>query len=237
MPALGHTITVEAIRAEYEKARDAGKVNEFRRAYLNQWVAKEMPDIWSGPVSEAQWSDLADPDSEPVFPVALAVVFASDRSRAAIGLAGRRADGLLHAELADYRLGTSWVAARMADLDSRHDPCVVVVDPSGHEGSVIPDLEDAGITVKRPGAREVAAAYGMFTDAVTDAKAIRHRDQAELTTALSGAITRDVGDAGKAWGRRRSGVDISPVVAVTEALWGFTLNEPQDAAEPGVWVL
>jgi len=36
MPALGRTITVEAIRAEYEKARDGGKLNEFRRAYLNQ---------------------------------------------------------------------------------------------------------------------------------------------------------------------------------------------------------
>jgi phage terminase large subunit-like protein len=47
MPALGRTITVAAIRAEYRKAAAAGKLNEFRRAYLNQWVPKDVTDDWS----------------------------------------------------------------------------------------------------------------------------------------------------------------------------------------------
>jgi phage terminase large subunit-like protein len=46
MPALGYTITEEDIRAEYEKARDSHKLNEFRRAYLNQWVPKEADEDW-----------------------------------------------------------------------------------------------------------------------------------------------------------------------------------------------
>jgi phage terminase large subunit-like protein len=46
MPALGRTITVEAIRAEYQKALDQQKMNDFRRAYLNQWVPKDVEDSW-----------------------------------------------------------------------------------------------------------------------------------------------------------------------------------------------
>jgi len=46
MPALGWTITEDAIRVEYEKARDGGKLNEFRRAYLNQWVPREVSADW-----------------------------------------------------------------------------------------------------------------------------------------------------------------------------------------------
>lgn len=46
MPALGHTITVEAIRGEYRKALAQGKLNEFRRAYLNQWVPQDAGEDW-----------------------------------------------------------------------------------------------------------------------------------------------------------------------------------------------
>jgi len=47
MPALGRTVPVEAIRARYRKALDEGKLNEFRRAYLNQWVPRDSLDEWS----------------------------------------------------------------------------------------------------------------------------------------------------------------------------------------------
>ena len=54
MPALGRTITVEAIRAEYRKALDQGKLNEFRRAYLNQWVPKDSGEDWEV-ISQRAW--------------------------------------------------------------------------------------------------------------------------------------------------------------------------------------
>ena len=60
MPALGHTITVDAIRAEYAKAVDQGKVNEFKRAYLNQWVPRDAPDLWSV-VPERTWAGAGRP--------------------------------------------------------------------------------------------------------------------------------------------------------------------------------
>ena len=54
MPALGHTIAVEDIRAEYEKALNAGRLNEFRRAYLNQWVPKDVDGDWMV-ISQDAW--------------------------------------------------------------------------------------------------------------------------------------------------------------------------------------
>jgi phage terminase large subunit-like protein len=51
-----HTITMDAIRGEYEKARDSGKLNEFRRAYLNQWVPKDAAAEEWGVIGEDAWS-------------------------------------------------------------------------------------------------------------------------------------------------------------------------------------
>lgn len=58
MPALGRTISVGAIRDEYEKARDAGKLNEFRRAYLNQWVPRDVDADWEV-ISQDAWGSAA----------------------------------------------------------------------------------------------------------------------------------------------------------------------------------
>jgi hypothetical protein len=217
-----HTVTLDVIRGE----RDSMEPDEFRRAYGN------IPDRSGAKADKkippAAWAACADSSSDPAGPVALACVFSNDRSRAAIGLAGGRADGRWHVEVADYRAGTNWVVPWLMSRAERLNPCAVVVDPGGHEGSVIADLEAAGVEVTKPSARDVAAAYGVFHDAVTDSGILRHRDQGDLNRALGGATTRDIGDAGTAWGRKRSGADISPLVAATLALWGWHLNAGGD---------
>ena len=236
MPALGHTISVDAIRVEYQKAVDQGTLNEFRRAYLNQWVPKDVPDQWLV-IPKAVWDGLADEASNPVPQIALSAVFAHDQSAAAVGLAGWRADGLLHVEVADYRPGTSWVAPWLIDRAARHDPLAVVVDDASHEGSVIKDLEAARIEVMKPHARGVAEAYADFIQDATDSKTLRHRDQADLNTALAAAISRDVGDGGQAWGRRKSSADISPLVACTLAAWGLRAKTAEGGGDPGAWLI
>ena len=69
-------------------------------------------------IPQAAWVDLADPESHPVPRVVLSAAFAHDQSKASVGLAGWRPDGLLHVEVADYRPGTSW-AVPAADRDER----------------------------------------------------------------------------------------------------------------------
>ena len=65
----------------------------------------------------------------------------------------------------------------------------------------------------------MAAACGQLADAVTQGT-IRHIGQATLVDAIRGAKVRPLGDAW-AWGRRVSSVDISPLVAVTNARWAY----------------
>ena len=234
MPALGYTITVDAIRAEYQKAMDQGKLNEFRRAYLNQWVPRDVPDSWLV-IPEQLWSVLADLRSMPKSPAAFAVAVPADRSCAAIGLAGQRPDGLLHVEVAEYAPGTAWVEPWLIDRWQRHSPCAVVLDKTGHEASFIRGLADAGVELLHPSSQQVAAAYGQFYDAAMNSKTLRHMRQPELDGALAGSITRDVGDGGRTWGRKASAADISPLVAVTLALWGFGERGP--SGDVGVWVI
>jgi hypothetical protein len=167
MPALGHTVT-EARIAEFERLELA----DFCRAYLNWWPG-EIPADWLV-ISEADWRALADPQSTAVDPVSFAADVTPDRSAAAIGVAGLRADGLEHSEVIDHRPGTSWVAPRLVDLAERWNPCAVVVDDTGPAGSLVAPLEAAGVEVIKPTTKARAAADSGFYDAVTDSRSLRY---------------------------------------------------------------
>ncbi|MDX3101740.1 terminase large subunit domain-containing protein [Nonomuraea angiospora] len=217
MPALGHTIGVEAIRADFESM----KLAEYRRAYLNQWP-DTTPDQWLV-ISEEQWRPLADEQSELVSRVAFAVHVAMDRSWAAIAVAGRRADGLLHVEIVDYRLGTKWVPERAKQLQDRWNPCAWVVDAGSPAGSLIADLEAQGLVITKPTVKDVAHAYGQFIDAVAPKEGepvLRYIPHAALDVALAGAATRSLATA-KAWDAIAATTESSPLIAVTNAAWGF----------------
>ena len=205
-------MTEAAVRADYGSMDLA----EFRRAYLNQWP-DAAPEGWAV-IAADDWTALVDRFSEPVAPVVLAAAFAGDRSSAAISLAGRRADGLVHVEVADHRPGTAWAAPRLADLAARHRPAAVVVDRGMPEASMIPELEAAGVEVSSPMLREIGAAFGQFYELVADSGGLRHRGQDALDDAVRFAVTRDVGDGGRTWARKKSPADIAPLVAVTLAV-------------------
>jgi hypothetical protein len=221
MPALGHTVTEAAVRAELESM----KLPEFRRAFLNQWP-DDAPEEWLV-ITEPSWRAVTDLDSEIVGPMALCADVTPDRSAGSIAVAGLRKDGLVHVEIIDARPGTSWMVERIKDLNDRYKPCAVVVDVAGPAGSLLAGLEAAGVEVVKPTAREVAQACGSFYDAVMPPKAavgdwvptLRHLDQPELSSALSGAQRRPLGESW-AWARKGLSVDISPLVAATLAVWG-----------------
>ncbi|MGI5232871.1 terminase large subunit domain-containing protein [Actinoallomurus sp. CA-142502] len=217
MPALGHTISEAAIRAEHERLPLA----EYRRAYLNMWP-DDAPEEWQV-IPKGPWEDRCDPESQPAGLFAFAVDMTPDRSYAAIGVAGYRADELLHVEVAEHQRGGGWVVERIREMRDRWRPCAVVVDGAGPAGSLIAPLEAAGIEVVKPSARDVMQACGQFYDAVCDSGELRHRGQAPLNAALAGAAKRPLGD-GWAWNRRGLSVDISPLVAVTNAAWGLATH-------------
>lgn len=183
-------------------------------------------------IGEDAWRALGDASSRPEDPVAFCVDMTPERSHAAIGVAGAAGEAT-HVEVVDHRPGTGWVVERAADLQERWSPCAWVVDAGGPAGSLIPDLEKAGIEVISPKAREVAQATGQFIDDVTE-QALVHLDQAPLAAALAGAQLRPLGEA-SAWARRGVSVDISPLVAVTLAAWGLRTHvDEEEVPEP--WV-
>jgi phage terminase large subunit-like protein len=223
MPALGHTITEEAIAADFETM----KLIEFQRAYLNQWCDRNVHEPIIDP---AVWSGLADPKSTALDPVTFAIDATPERSAASIATAGRREDGRFHGEVVDHRPGTGWLLNRILELEQRWHPCAWVLDPAGPAGSLIPSLQEQGIEPVLISAREMAQACGaIYDDCVNDN--IRHLDQAMLNAAIAGAKKRPLGDSW-AWHRKDSAVDISPLVAVTLARHGIATHQPEEAVEP-----
>lgn len=223
-PGLGIRLSEEFTAKELDALGDEG----FRRERLGIWSESATASVIPADV----WSALADPESTALDPVAFAVEVNGARSVAAIGVAGAREDGRQHVEVIDHRPGTAWVVGRVTELAEKWRPCAVVVDEKGAAGSLVAPLRDAGVEVLVPTARDVAAAAGRFYDACQPGTGtLRHRGQAELDGAVAAAATRPLGDAWT-WDRRKPSSDITSLVAVTLALWGFDENS---GGGPSVW--
>jgi hypothetical protein len=121
-------------------------------------------------------------------------------------------------EIVDHRPGTDWAVERLQALERRWRPLATVVDPASPAGSLLVDLAAAGVPTLTVNAREYAQGCGQLYDAAIETK-LAHLDQPVLNLAVSAARKRVLGDAW-AWARR-SGGDISPLVAVTLAHWGL----------------
>lgn len=232
-PAYGVRITEETVLGELAAMSD----EDFRRERLGIW----RENITGGVIDLERWRDLADQSSRRAGDVALAVDIAPDRGWAAIGLFGPRDDGLGHVQLLDYRAGTDWIVPRLVELKAALNPVAVGV-ARGTYASLKEDLRQAGMVrpedrppTKAKGgddshppqcgdlavltAVDMAAACGQMIDAVRQAT-LRQVPSPQLDAAVSGGKTRRVGDT-IAWSRKSADVDITPLVAVTEARWAY----------------
>lgn len=203
-PAMGRRISEQHVAAE----RRALPPAEFARERLGWWedpagAAAGLPmNVWEASASKAKRGKL----------LALAVDVTPDLSYASVGRASQSRAGLL-LDLAVHRRGTGWVADEVDRL--RGDSGVPVVVDLGSPAAVV--AADLGETVN-PAARDVAHACSGLLDALTN-RAAWHAPAAALDAAVKGATRRPMGESW-AWSRRNSLVDISPLVAVTLALWG-----------------
>lgn len=176
----------------------------------------------SSVVDREVWSELVDRLSVPQDPVAFAVVAADKQESAAVCVAGKRSDGLVHIEVLAHQRNVSWVVDYMAERVRRNDPCAVVVDPASPAGPLILPLEQAGVKVHKLTAREYAQACGAFYVAATErvegepAGGLRHQDDMRLNTALENAGTRPL-MGGWVW----DGTTGLPLIGVTLAMQGL----------------
>lgn len=221
-PALGYRLTEEFIEAEVQAMPEA----EFRRERLS------IPDMASGEaaIPFAAWVENADLDSAAQDPVVFGLDIDPDRTRCTIGVFGRRDDGKAHVAVVDERPGVDWVVQRCVELQ-KHKPLCYAVDPASPAGALIQPMREAGLDVVEVGTRAVTQACGQLYDLIV-ARQVAHRDEGILNNAVAGATWRNVGDA-RAWARKTSSSNISPLYAITVALWAF--GERDKPADPGVW--
>lgn len=242
-PALGIRLT-----ERYVKNVERGAMSDraFARERLSLWSSARADMI----IPQSVWDALADPGSEITGPLALAVGMPFDRRHATIAAAGRRQDGLTHLEVIDYRRDSGWVVDRLLDLVGKHKVACIVVDPGSAAGSLLPAITDAFTPQDRPdaeptvpivktNAREYAQATGALYDAAMAPPEgddppgrLRHLGDPILLSALQSAAKRPLAGAWT-WNAVESGDDISPLQAVTLAMFGLA-TVPLEP-EPEVW--
>jgi hypothetical protein len=216
-PALGYRITAETIARE----RNALGSDEFARERLSIWHASASVTT---AIDMTEWASLKGLEEQRPSPVAFAVVASPDRRWSTIAVAGLRTDERRQLQIVQTGRGTDWVVARLVELFAEWKPVAVAVSPDDPIASLIPDLAAAKIRLLTVSTREMAQGCGMVVDGVT-AGTVRHCAQPVLDVALSAACKRRTGEQW-VWAAPAGGkVDISPLKAVTLALYALTSKQ------------
>ena len=221
-PALGIRLSMDTVLDERASFSD------------NATFARERLGVWGGVdsyrvIGADSWAVCADANlQDSGGEIAVALDVSPDRSMATIAAASWSADGVPYLDVVETRRGEAdWGVQRFVDMCESHDVRAVVVDGMSAAHSLVDPLRQKGVTVTVTTARQMAAAFGGFFDAVMDGQ-VKHLDQPLLNIALSVARKRRIGDSGFGWSRKDSGSDITPVTAATLALWGLVSSEVAD---------
>lgn len=208
-PAMDIRLTEQFTEIEFATL----SADEFARERLGIWNPDEAKPR---EIPAADWDACADPSAAPSDPVSIGIEMTGDRMAGAISVCGDWGD-FPTVELIDYREGESaahWMVPRLIELAGRVKPKHLVVDPKGAAGTLIPDLEAAGLVVTRCELKDhIAACAGLF-DAVL-AHELRHNGDATLAASVAGASKREVAGA---WLWRGA----PALVASGLAWWGHT---------------
>jgi phage terminase large subunit-like protein len=219
-PGCPHRISFEHIAKE----REALNFWSFARERLGIW--DDSDDTSPQVLPAEEWAAARVPEAAIDGTPSFALDVSQDRKWAAFAAAGRSSvdDGRVAVEVVASERGTAWVVDRAVVLLERWGGELAVAKGSP-AASLVPDLVAAGVPVCEVSGEDHTRACGQLFDAVTEGR-IHHRGQPVLEVAVRGAGKRDVGDAW-VWSRRRSAVDIAPLVAVTLAAGHHGFEPPE----------
>lgn len=241
-PGLGIRISLETVESERRSLDPEGFAQE--RLGVGDWPVEG--DQW-GVIAEEAWRRRIDETSEITQGSikVLGIDTSPNREFSSIGVCGENGE-CLHVEITsdeirmDHRAGADWVVKRIKEIWDRVKPDAVVIDRRSPAGAFIDELEQYGVTVIVPSTSEVGDGCGSFTSGVQPRKGevadIVHIDQLDLKEAVAGADKRPLADKW-GWDKKSSATDITPLVAVTLAAWGYrkVLFEKPKAATPWVF--
>ena len=211
-PGLGVRLSLDHVATE----RAAMDEEEFRRERLGIWAK-----IGGESVLQARdWAAQLDELSQATDVVAFGVDVAPSRDSAAISVVSRRADGRIHVEVVEHRVGTDWVAARARELQDLWSPVAFVVDAGSAAGALVGELSRQRVRLTQVTGREYWQGCGLMYDAFKRGD-LAHIGQESLDDAVGNVAIKPKGDSLFTWTRVDSGTPISPWVAATLALVGL----------------
>lgn len=227
-PAAGIRISEEFIEAEQRTLSPTNYMVE--RLGIGKWPNTDA--VGDKLIKPDDWQACGDPDSQIYGALTFAIDVAPGFRSASIAVAGLRPnDQIPHFEIIESEPGSAWLINRVIDLSKKNPGSQFVCDPRSPVVSMISDLERAYVNLNQVTSSQFTAACGSFFDLFAR-QAIRYpAPQPEVNDALLGAAIRETGDT---WvlSRKKSEVDISPLVTSVLAVWGC-LNLRQ----PTVWSL
>lgn len=241
-PAMSTGRITERFLANERRSMDE---RDFAREVLCIWPPKPAPV--KNPVTPNDWLRLKDEDSslDMTKGIVVSIDITPRRDHASLAVYGLRGDGLGHVELQEHRPGTEWIVDRLLDIKKRRSPLLFIIDGAGPSGAHVEEIEKGELKVEENGierviriqqptnkhepkrgdlivmnAGDMGSACGRLETGVR-ARNFVHLGETRVDIALAGAAIRNIGDGGWGWARRQSSVDISPLVAFTEAKWGY----------------
>lgn len=223
-PALGIRISEDYVRSELASLG----TTKFAVERLGLWPAEDVAE-WQI-FAKRSWLDCRDVDSAPLDPVAFALVTSEDSEWSSICIAGLRADGLGHIEVAERQPGTAWVVPWVRERVARWKPSVVVINRATPAGEFGPELVGLGVEVVSISTQDAAAASNALKTAV-DSNKVRHRSQPALTMAAARVPKREFS---KTWefALTAGPFDVSPIAGCAYAMWGLATRPKQGSSIP-----
>lgn len=232
-PSIGYgAITVAACLSE-ARASDLNEAG-YRTEVLCQWVAARVEpfisptDYREVQLPSATIAELIDPGSRTVF----GVDTSADRSTSHIAVATRLSDGRPFVQVVASRPGMLWVVDFLREQAERLGLVEVALQTKGCPAMEFASpVESAGFTLHKVDGGLIGSATGRLKDRIRD-RAIAMVDQPALRLGFEGGLTAMYAE-NQAWSRRKSLTDVSPVIAVTLALYGLEACEPEPVEIPG----
>ena len=223
IPTLGETygVTLGAVR----EAVATTNPQIFAQEWLNVWPSLVTHNV----IDSDKWRKLARQDIQigTSFMI-FGIDISPNRDRATIGAAGLNG-AFCAVEIIESENRIGWVKDRVIQLSEKYK-MPFVIDSGAPAGSLIGELEEAGVDVIAVGMRQYGQACGSFFDAVEEGS-IAHLGDPRLQTAVDNATRRKLGEQW-AWSRK-SDHDITPLCAVTLARFalvnGLTTPQPKVA--------
>ena len=210
--------------------------DDFRREALGIWDEQGMASA----IDWSKWDEATVDSRRDGGVMSFGLDMNPTRTRLTIGACMRYEDGTAHIELAEYRDtnrdGTMWAVNLLAKV--WHDTAAVVVDAQSPATVLLPDLQEAGISVTVTNSTDMGQACGRFQDMLRDGliSHLPEEKQKPLWNAVRKATARPIGKSGMfGWRRPDEDTDISPLVAVTIALHGAMTARRDPTRKQEAW--